>query len=582
VRALAVCGLAAAILCLAGSAGAGSYFPPPGDHAPVWSPDASVLVFLSERDGPSLRVVDADGADEHRIPWLPATNGYSFSPDWSHVAGPLYENGSTRMIVERLDGSDRRSLAESVYGTKATWSPDGTRVAFVVQSATPNRSDVVVARIDGSEVRRIADGFDPAWSPTDDRIAYVAGDYEHTRLHVVHADGSGDSTLTPDSVGYGGPEWSPDGTRLAVVHRTSRSARGSLEVLRAGGAPLASISLSILSDFAWSPSGDTIAYSTGYGVFLFDVASGRRTQAAAFGSQAAWSPDGSRLAFVSGGECRDRAGVYRLSLDGSRPVRLTNDCRIVGTGGDDTLTGTALADVLVGLGGDDRLTGVSDAYVGDTLEAGPGKDILVGSFSSDRLAGGPGPDVLRGGPSGDVLIGGPGPDRIDGQGGRDVVYARDGEHDVVSCGTNAGRAIGPEADLAYVDRLDSVSGDCEYVFRPGAAPRPSGVTSLRIRVWPEGQRGPKSPRRDYTLRCRPAGGTLPRPGVACMRLARIQNPFAPPPPGQVCAFVYGGDQFATVSGTYGGRAVRTSFSRVTACEIARWNRLAFLFPVRVG
>ena len=181
-----------------------------------------------------------------------------------------------------------------------------------------------------------------------------------------------------------------------------------------------------------------------------------------------------------------------------------------------------------------------------------------------------------------MITGGPGPDSLQGEGGRDAVYARDGERDRVSCGTNASRSVGPELDLAYVDRRDVVSADCEYVFRPGAAPRPSGVTSLRIRIWPEGQRGPKSPRREYTLRCRPTGGTLPRPGAACVRLGRIQNPFAPPPPGEVCAFVYGGDQFATVVGTYGGRAVRTSFSRVTACEIARWDRLSFLFPVRVG
>jgi Tol biopolymer transport system component len=578
-RALAASLLVLGVLSLAGSGSAGVYFPPPGDQAPTWSPDASVLVFLSDRDGQSLRVVNPDGSDEHRIPWLPATYRYSFSPDWSHVAGALYELGGLSMIVERLDGSERRSLGEPAYEAKSSWSPDGTRLAFVVQGTKPNTSDVVVARIDGSETRRVARGFDPAWSPTDDRIAYVGPDYGHMHLHVVRADGSDETTLTPSSVGYYDPRWSPDGTRIAVHHLVPRAVRGSLDILRASGATAASFPFTALSDYAWSPGGDRIAYSAGNGIFVLDIATGRRTQVASFGSQVAWSPDGRRLAFAGGGECRDRVGVYRLRLDGSEPVRLTNDCRIVGTENADALTGTSLADVLLGLGGDDRLTAMSGGYVGDTLEGGSGDDLLTGAGWGDTLDGGSGDDELHGGLGPDVLTGGSGRDVLDGERGRDLIYARDGERDRVSCGTSTS---GPEDDVAYVDRSDGVSADCEWVFRPGAALPVRGRASLLIHVWPDGNRGPKSPRRAYRLRCRPAGGTLPHPAAACARLARIQNPFAPTPAGLACAYVYDGPQSAAVSGVYDGRRFRRGFSRLTACDIVRWNRLAFLFPVRAG
>jgi len=100
-----------------------------------------------------------------------------------------------------------------------------------------------------------------------------------------------------------------------------------------------------------------------------------------------------------------------------------------------------------------------------------------------------------------------------------------------------------------------------------------------IRVWPIGSSSPKNPRRTYTLRCRPAGGTLPSAGAACARLARLQNPLAPPLPALPCTWVYEGQETASVVGVYGERRVQTQFDRVTACSVARWDRLRFLFPL---
>jgi hypothetical protein len=101
-------------------------------------------------------------------------------------------------------------------------------------------------------------------------------------------------------------------------------------------------------------------------------------------------------------------------------------------------------------------------------------------------------------------------------------------------------------------------------------------TSLHITVWPHGQGHPGA--RSYTLRCAPAGGTLPRPARACTRLAQFAHPFRATPKGTVCTQIYGGPQQAVVTGRYRGRVVRARFSRATGCEIARWDRLRLLFP----
>jgi hypothetical protein len=101
-------------------------------------------------------------------------------------------------------------------------------------------------------------------------------------------------------------------------------------------------------------------------------------------------------------------------------------------------------------------------------------------------------------------------------------------------------------------------------------------TSLQITVWPNGQG--ELPKRTYTLRCNPAGGTLPKRADACAKLARMARPFAPVPKDIACTTIYGGPQEALITGRLRGYAVRARFSRTNGCEIGRWNRVRFLFP----
>jgi Subtilisin inhibitor-like len=107
-----------------------------------------------------------------------------------------------------------------------------------------------------------------------------------------------------------------------------------------------------------------------------------------------------------------------------------------------------------------------------------------------------------------------------------------------------------------------------------AAAGSATATELRLVVWPQGRDAPSFTR---TLRCDPAGGTLRRPGEACRRLGQLERPFAPVPRGIACTQIWGGPQEALVTGTYRGRRVWARFNRSGGCEIARWNRHAFLF-----
>lgn len=100
------------------------------------------------------------------------------------------------------------------------------------------------------------------------------------------------------------------------------------------------------------------------------------------------------------------------------------------------------------------------------------------------------------------------------------------------------------------------------------------AVTLRIVVWPHGVDGASH---TWTLRCGPAGGTLPQAAAACRRLDALSGPFAPTPPGTACSEIYGGPQVARVTGSFHGRKLWATFRRRDGCETERWNRLAFLF-----
>lgn len=110
----------------------------------------------------------------------------------------------------------------------------------------------------------------------------------------------------------------------------------------------------------------------------------------------------------------------------------------------------------------------------------------------------------------------------------------------------------------------------------GSSAGATGTTALKISYWPEG-RAAGAPQ-TWTLRCGPAGGTLPRAAAACQKLAGMRSPFAPIPGDAICTEQYGGPQVAIITGTLRGSRVWAQLQNRNGCEIARFKRLAFLVP----
>jgi hypothetical protein len=50
----------------------------------------------------------------------------------------------------------------------------------------------------------------------------------------------------------------------------------------------------------------------------------------------------------------------------------------------------------------------------------------------------------------------------------------------------------------------------------------------------------------------------------------------------MCTQIYGGPERATVTGTFRGERVSSTFSKTNGCEIGRWKALTGLLPATGG
>jgi Ca2+-binding RTX toxin-like protein len=122
--------------------------------------------------------------------------------------------------------------------------------------------------------------------------------------------------------------------------------------------------------------------------------------------------------------------------------RMRNVEGVAGGGGNDTLTGDALANKLIGNDGNDTLTGGggSDTLSGgngnDSILAGSGKDSASGGAGDDFVNGGAGDDTVNGNGGNDTLLGGSGRDSLSGGTGFDLIEGGSGR-DTMTGGSEA-------------------------------------------------------------------------------------------------------------------------------------------------
>ncbi|CAN5331666.1 hypothetical protein BH20ACT24_BH20ACT24_21070 [soil metagenome] len=267
--------------------------------------------------------------------WLPALRDRQEGPaapgpDDAAVGGAPVRVANT--LVMSSSGGRVRPLTEGeVTDGAASWSPDGTEIAFA--SSRDGAQDIFVMKADGSGIRRLTEdpGPDrhPAWYPDGTRVAYETTVQGRAQIFVIPAEGGEATQLTDDRFDNRMPAWSPDGDQIAFVR--IQGAEGDIYVMEADGGEAVALTDTPANERApaWSPDGTRIAFhSTAEAeqIYVMDADGTDVTQLTDLpltGSNPVWSPDGRMIAFVQ--VVAGRTHIAVMESDGSNVRNLTQN-----------------------------------------------------------------------------------------------------------------------------------------------------------------------------------------------------------------------------------------------------------------
>lgn len=250
------------------------------------------------------------------------------------------------LYLMRPDGTKLRRITR-IRGTEMfpTWSPDGTRIAFISDRTRPRHEaafEIYVMRPNGRGLRRVTRNrfvdYEPAWAPDGIRIIFQSSSPSGSTLSVINVNGTGFRRLTRPRDSAEDAAWSPDGKAIAFVRFNPTYTSQAIWLMNPDGSNQRQLTIppqdpanerfggDSMPD--WSPDGNEIAFTRAYrgrtdiyAIRLDGTRLRRLTKGPGQHLWSAWSPNGRRIVFVTA--LYQRKAIDVINSDGTQLKRLS-------------------------------------------------------------------------------------------------------------------------------------------------------------------------------------------------------------------------------------------------------------------